>query len=91
MAMAKQHKSPRTRGKQAPAPRLWQRGKWWFTGGGVAGAIALLVVVSLALSAPQIPVGRELAPDIALATADGAFRLSDRRGEVSLLYFSFPG
>ena len=91
MATAKQHNSPRARGKQVPARGLWQRGKWWFTGGGVAGAIALLVVLSLALSAPQIPVGRELAPDIALATADGAFRLSDRRGEVSLLYFSFPG
>ena len=91
MAMAKQHKSPRTRGRQVPARGLWQRGKWWFTGGGVAGAIALLVVLSSALSSPQLPVGGELAPDIALATADGAFRLSDHRGEVSLLYFSFPG
>ena len=89
--MAKQHKSPRTGGKQVPARGLWQRGKWWFTGGGVAGAIALLAVLSFALSTPQIPVGRELAPDIALATADGAFQLSDRRGEVWLLYFSFPG
>ena len=91
MATAKQQNSPRARGKQVPARGLWQRGKWWFTGGGVAGAIALLAVLSFALSTPQIPVGRELAPDIALATADGAFRLSDRRGEVSLLYFSFPG
>ena len=89
--MTKQHKSLRQRGRQVRARGLWQRGKWWFTGGGVAGAIALLVVVSLALSAPQIPVSRELAPDIALATADGAFRLSEHRGEVSLLYFSFPG
>ena len=91
MATAKQHNSPRTRGKRVPARGLWQRGKWWFTGGGVAGAIALLAVLSFALSTPQIPVGRELAPDIALATADGAFQLSDRRGEVWLLYFSFPG
>ena len=90
MAMAKQHKSPRTRGK-VQARGLWQRGKWWFTGGGVAGAVALLVVLSSALSNPQLLGGGELAPDIALATADGAFRLSDHRGEVSLLYFSFPG
>ena len=91
MAMAKQHRSPQPRGKKVHARGLWQRGKWWFTGGGVAGAIALLVVFSSALSSPQLPVGGELAPDIALATADGAFRLSDHRGEVSLLYFSFPG
>ncbi len=91
MAMAKQHKSPRTRGRKIPARGLWQRGKWWLTGGGVAGSIALLVVLSSALSNSPLPVGGELAPDIALATADGAFRLSDRRGEVSLLYFSFPG
>ena len=91
MATAKQHNSPRAHGKQVPARGLWQRGKWWFTGGGVAGAVALLVVLSSALSNPQLLGGGELAPDIALATADGAFRLSDHRGEVSLLYFSFPG
>ena len=91
MVKAKQDKSPRRRGRQVQARGLWQRGKWWFTGGSVAGAIALLVVLSSALSSPQLPVGGELAPDIALATADGAFQLSDHRGEVSLLYFSFPG
>jgi len=90
VAMAKQRKSPRTRGK-VQARGLWQRGKWWFTGGGVAGAIALLVVLFSAWSSPELPVGGEPAPDIALATADGAFQLSDHRGEVSLLYFSFPG
>ena len=91
MVKANQHKSPRKRGKQVQARGLWQRGKWWFTGGGVAGAIALLLVLSSALSSPQLPVGGELAPDITLATANGAFQLSDHRGEVSLLYFSFPG
>ena len=91
MVMTKQHKSLRQRGRQIRARGLWQRGKWWFTGGGVAGAIALLVVVSSALSSPQLPVGGELAPDITLATTDGVFQLSDHLGEVSLLYFSFPG
>lgn len=33
----------------------------------------------------------ELAPDITLATLGGNFQLSDHRGEVVLLYFSFPG
>ncbi len=32
-----------------------------------------------------------LAPDIALVTAEGEFLLSEQRGEVLLLYFSFPG
>ena len=91
MVMAKQHKSPRERGRQVRARGLWQRGKWWFTGGGVAGAVALLVVLTSALSGPEITTGGEPAPDMVLATANGEFRLSDQRGEVSLLYFSFPG
>ena len=33
----------------------------------------------------------ELAPDITLATLGGNFQLSEHRGEVMLLYFSFPG
>ncbi len=33
----------------------------------------------------------EPAPDITLNTADGEFRLSQQRGKVLLLYFSFPG
>ncbi len=32
-----------------------------------------------------------LAPDIALTTVDGDFLLSEQRGRVTLLYFSFPG
>ncbi len=34
---------------------------------------------------------KEPAPDIALATAAGNFQLSDQRGKVVVLYFSFPG
>ena len=33
----------------------------------------------------------EAAPDVILATADGEFRLSEQRGKVLVLYFSFPG
>jgi len=32
-----------------------------------------------------------LAPDIILSTSEGEFRLSDHTGDVTLLYFSFPG
>jgi len=39
---------------------VWQRRRWWFIGGGVAGAIALLVYLSFALSGP-VAIGR-LAP-----------------------------
>lgn len=44
-------------------------------------------------SKAESPAARpELAPDIALATVDGGgFLLSENRGEVLLLYFSFPG
>ncbi len=70
---------------------LWQRGRWWFIGGGIVGAIALLVVLTSALSGPKIATGGEPAPDMILATTDGEFQLSQRRGEVTLLYFSFPG
>ena len=33
----------------------------------------------------------QLAPDITLSTAGGEFRLSQQKGKVLLLYFSFPG
>jgi hypothetical protein len=33
----------------------------------------------------------KVAPDLTLATLDGGFRLSEQRGKVVLLYFSFPG
>ena len=88
---ARQKQQSPQRGRGAPARGPWQRRKGWFIGGGVAGAVALLVALTSILSGPEITTGGEPAPDMVLATADGAFRLSDRRGEVSLLYFSFPG
>ena len=86
---------------QTAAPDLWQRRRWWFIVGGVAGAMALLAALTFALSGPEAtertvdvgpaPVSAELAADMTLATLDGDFRLSENRGEVMLLYFSFPG
>ena len=40
------------------SPGLWQRGKWFFIGGGVAGGIALLTVLTFVLAGPE-PTGRE--------------------------------
>ena len=91
MLNARQKRPSLQRGRQAPARGPWQRGKLWFIGGGVAGVVALLWVLTSALSGPEITTGGEPAPDMVLATENGAFRLSDQRGEVSLLYFSFPG
>ena len=88
---ARQHTSLRKRDPKRQAHGLWQRGKGWVIGGGAAGVVALLVVLTPALSGPEPATDGGLAPDVLLATADGAFGLSDQRGEVSLLYFSFPG
>ena len=76
-------------------PTIWRRGKWWFVGVGGAGAIALLLVLTYAFSGPparESEIGlANAAPAITLATKDGDFRVSEQRGEVLLLYFSFPG
>ena len=72
---------------------VWQRGKWWFIGGGAAGIIALLVILTSALSSSPVS-SRDLgvvAPDFTGATSQGEFVLSQQRGNVQLLYFSFPG
>lgn len=43
-------------------------------------------------SGPQPPEAQaDEAPDIVLATVDGEFHLSEHRGHVVVLYFSFPG
>ncbi len=101
MASKARRRSPRRASGQTAAPYVWQRWKWWFTGGGVAGLIALLAALTFALSGPEATermadagaarVSAETAPDVTLATLDGEFRLSENRGEVLLLYFSFPG
>ncbi len=70
---------------------VWIRGKWWFLTGGVAAAIAILVVLSTSLSGSKTSDPGIAAPDVTLATLDGEFQLSDQQGNVLLLYFSFPG
>ena len=71
------------------------RKSWWFIGGGLIAAVALLVGLTFAFSGPQ---ARESAlgpanpaPDMTLATLSGDFQLSENQGEVLVLYFSFPG
>lgn len=66
-----------------------------------------LLAAACGAAATQAPVGQptatplspsatvttsaKVAPDIALATIDGEFRLSQQRGKLLLLYFSSPG
>ena len=68
---------------------------WLFIGGGLAAAVVLLVVLILAFSGPQVRESElglaNPAPDMTLATLSGEFQLSENKGEVLVLYFSFPG
>ncbi len=72
-----------------------QRRKWWFIGGGLIAAVALLVSLTFAFSGPQAReselVSANPAPEMTLATLSGDFQLSENQGEVLVLYFSFPG
>jgi cytochrome oxidase Cu insertion factor (SCO1/SenC/PrrC family) len=57
----------------------------------VTAAFSLFASGLLTSSGSEPTVRYEIAPDIALATAAGNFQLSDHRGKVVVLYFSFPG
>ncbi|MBI4197776.1 MAG: hypothetical protein HY533_01535 [Chloroflexi bacterium] len=70
---------------------LWSQGRWWFIAGGGAAAIAILFVLSLSLSGSKTSEPGIAAPDVMLATLDGELQLSEQKGNVLLLYFSFPG
>ncbi len=84
--------SKRRRGTAPPrGGAVLRRGKWWFAGGGTTVAIALLFVLSTALSGPETSEPGLAAPDVTLATLSGELQVSDLEGEVVLLYFSFPG
>lgn len=63
-----------------------------FWAGSVALVAALLTygVFATDLLGPAAGI-RGPAPDIILNTADGEFHLSEQKGSVVVLYFSFPG
>lgn len=54
-----------------------------------AGVLAYALLPTAVLAGSGA-IGRP-APDITVLTADGEFRLSQERGKVVVLYFSFPG
>ncbi len=61
--------------------------------GGLVFVLAVVVSVVLASGLLQGSgqAKGDLAPDITLATTEGDFRISEQRGSVVVLYYSFPG
>jgi hypothetical protein len=53
--------------------------------------VGLFASNSLTKKPTEVSYTAQAAPDIVLATADGEFRLSQQKGKVLVLYFSFPG
>ena len=65
----------------------------WAVGFALVLAIGVsgLFATSILTGSGKESTSSELAPDIILATLGGNFQLAEHRGEVMLLYFSFPG
>ena len=57
----------------------------------LAVGISGLFLTSFLTDSGKESTSNELAPDFTLATLGGNFQLWEHRGEVMLLYFSFPG
>lgn len=67
------------------------RGKpWWLVAAGVLAVVIGVFGFSSSRLGSQ-EAAAELAPDITLTTLQGDYRLSEQRGEVVVLYFSFVG
>ena len=73
-------------------PKGRRRQRWLSIG---AGSLFVLFVVGVSLVSTGLLGSREaeagLAPDITLATTQGELALSQMRGDVAVLYFSFVG
>ncbi|MFQ5812190.1 MAG: hypothetical protein ACE5I2_03215 [Anaerolineae bacterium] len=78
--------------KRVRRERGRKRRGWLVT---LAGALFILVVIGVSLFSTGLlgsqEASAELAPDLTLATLEGNFRLSQERGNVAVLYFSFVG
>ena len=94
----KERRGTRPDGLPAAAAESQQTGgsgvrrRYSFWAGGVlfiAGIMAYGLFITDLLGGSRA--AGEPAPDVAVNTAMGEFRLSQQRGKVLLLYFSFPG
>ncbi len=83
---------PGTGGKIQRAKSFGARRKRFFWAGSL---VLIAAIVAYGFFATDLLGGSraagEPAPDVTLNTVDGEFRLSQHRGKVLLLYFSFPG
>lgn len=77
------HASGRSRGKRRRL--LWVASMAFIVG---LGAYAFFATTDFL---PGAKAAGEAAPDITLGTEKGGFRLSEQKGKVLVLYFSFPG
>ncbi len=79
-------------GKNQRAKSFGARRKRFF---GAGSLVLIAAIVAYGFFATDLLGGSraagEPAPDVTLNTVDGEFRLSQHRGKVLLLYFSFPG
>lgn len=83
------HKARIQRRKQASRRR---RGLLWALVGGIGLFVAWLVIANpLTSTSKNVQSAAEPAPDITLMTKQGDYRLSDQKGQVVALYFSFVG
>ncbi len=64
--------------------------QWWLVAAGAVLVIALALVLSAGQPGSQ-EAAADLAPDLTLTTLQGDFRLSEKRGDILALYFSFVG
>ncbi len=94
----KQRESPKARKQGAGAAggrasqRHGSRGAWILLAGGGVFVLGVLLASFLAIAVNRgEDVRGESAPDITVATTNGEFTLSQHRGKVVALYFSFPG
>lgn len=79
-------------GDSRPARRLRPKSRRLVWAGGLAFIVGLLAYGLFATGAGgAAQASGEPAPDVSLGTANGEFRLSQNRGKVLVLYFSFPG
>ncbi len=87
-----QESLPATEGKNRRTKSSGARRKRFFWAGSL---VLIAAIVAYGLFVTDLLGGSraagEPAPDVTLNTANGEFRLSQQRGKVLLLYFSFPG
>ena len=69
----------------------WKARLLWMSGLFFSLALVASIILASGLLQKSVQTSRDLAPDITLATTEGDFHISEQRGSVVVLYYSFPG